>query len=153
MGLGKSEIGLSELLREIAGRRERGDLSPIPDEERAAADPLTEEVLFLVTGSHMRPEHRQRIYADLVGNEELLARSADPRLVTLILWGEHVEALYKAYANGRLALFHYSRAMEATCRRCRFELLPLMTKLDELGRLWAAGDYAALYELVSPHFV
>jgi hypothetical protein len=151
--LGESEIGFRELMREIAERRERGDVSPFPDENRAAADPLTDEILFLVTSSHMRPEHRQRIYADLVGNEELLAKTADPRLVTLILWGEHVEALHKAYSKGRLALFHYARAMEATCRRCGFEQLPLMDRLDELGGVWAARDYAALYEIVSPYFV
>jgi hypothetical protein len=151
--LGKAEFGLSELLRMIAERREQGDLAPIPDTDLVAADPLTDEILFIVSSAHMRPEHRQRIYADLVGNEELLARVNDPRLVTLMLWAEHVEALHKAHTRGRLALFHYARALEATCRRCKFDQLPLMDRLEELGRVWAAGDYATLYEMVSPHFV
>jgi len=82
--------------------------------EAAKRDPLAEAVFSLMTDRQLRPEHRARIYRDLVKKRDAILELRDPRLPDLIFWGEHVESLYKAYAKGRLNAFHYARAHEAT---------------------------------------
>ena len=108
---------------------------------------------MLVADPQIRSEHRERIYADLEASRALLLETADPRIVDLIFWGEHVASLQAGKRRGRIETFYFVRAMEATCRRCGFELLPAMGTLDGLGKVWAARDYAATYRILSADVV
>jgi hypothetical protein len=40
--------------------------------------------------------------------------------------------------------------MEATCRRCGFDFLPLVGRMEELGRVWGGRDYDAAWRLLVP---
>lgn len=105
-------------------------------------DPAVEAVVRLLGDRNIRPEHRARILRDLAKNRDLLLETHDPGLVELIFWGEHVESLYKSHVKRNVSTFHYARALEATCRRCGFELLGVMGRMKELGKQWSHGDYA-----------
>ena len=147
------KVGLENLLDRVATLVREEDLQPRPSEEEAPEDPTAAAIRLRLGDASLRPEHRARIYADLLAHRDLLLAQRDPRVVDLIHWGEHVAALYAALRRGRLSLFHYTRAFEATCRRCGFELLPLVGRVEELGKLWAARNYDETYRLLSADVV
>jgi len=141
-----------EALDLVASRKQAGDLKPahLP---LAGARGTALKILLILDDPCLRPEHRARIYEDLVLNRDLILRRDDPRLVDLIFWGEHVDSLYSSLRKGRLETFHYVRALEATCRRCDFDLLPVLGKMDELGRAWSRRDYQGVLQLFLPDVV
>ena len=115
--------------------------------EAARQDPLAEAIFSLMTDRQLRPEHRARIYRDLVKKRETILELRDPRLPDLIFWGEHVESLYKAYAKGRLNAFHYARALEATSKRCNIDFLPLVGQMKPFGRAWSESRYREVLQM------
>jgi hypothetical protein len=137
----------------VAELQAEGNLLALKDAPPAAPDTAAEEVRLIFLDRQIRKEHRERIYQDLVANREFLLREENPRLVHLIFWSEHVERLYAALRKGRLGTFHFTRALEATCRRCGYDLLPAMGRLDELGKAWSQRDYPAAHAFLSSHFV
>jgi hypothetical protein len=64
-----------------------------------------------------------------------------------------VASLYGGRRRGRIQTFYYARAMEATCRRCGFEFLPVVSQMEQLGKLWGGRDYEATYDLLLAHLV
>ena len=141
---------LAIALDDVAARKAEGDLDPAPAVLDRAADPLGRAVYLMVADRQIRREHRQRIFNDLVAHREFLLEKADRRLLDLVFWSEHVESLYRALRSKRLNEFHYARALEATCRRCGFDLLPAMGRMEELGKLWAGADYAGTFAILAP---
>jgi hypothetical protein len=117
------------------------------------ADAVARAVLDIVRNPNLRPEHRARIYEDLNRNRDQILQVRDPRLISLIDWSEHVESLHRGLRSKRLGAFHYTRALEATCRRCGFELLPLLDRMEDLGKFWGARDYRTVWGLVSTHLI
>ncbi|MEE8106892.1 MAG: hypothetical protein V3T86_15265 [Planctomycetota bacterium] len=115
--------------------------------EAAEQDSFAEAIFSLMTDRQVRPEHRARIYRDLVKKRDAILELRDPRLPDLIFWGEHVDSLYKAHTKGRLNAFHYARALEATCKRCKIDLLPLVGQMTQFGRAWAEGRYRELLDM------
>ena len=145
---------LEEALDHVAALRAEGTFeSDRRLAESAGGERAVVEILMLVADPQIRLDHRERIYADLVASRALLIEKRDPRIVDLIFWGEHVASLQAGKRRGRIETFYFARAMEATCRRCGFDLLQAMGKLDELGKAWAARDYAETFRLLSPDVV
>jgi hypothetical protein len=144
---------LAAALDRVAELHAEGNLLALKDVPPASPDSAAEEIRFILLDRQIRREHRDRIYQDLVANREFLLREQNPRLVHLIFWSEHVERLYASLRKGRLGTFHFTRALEATCRRCGYDLLPAMGRLDELGKAWSQRDYAAAHAFLSAHFV
>lgn len=148
-----TELTVEALLDRVAELQERGDLAPVRDLAGESSDPLAREIRLILEDRQLRREHRARIYQDLVANRTELVRGEKPRIVHLIFWSEHVERLYSSLRRGRLGTFHFTRALEATCRRCGFDLLPAMGRLEDLGKAWSGRDYDAAYDFLSAHFV
>ncbi|MHC4931177.1 MAG: hypothetical protein ACYTGV_03190 [Planctomycetota bacterium] len=146
-------MSLEEALLRVERLERCHDLGAAETRVPDGADPVARAVLDIVRNPSLRPEHRARIYEDLTRNRDLIFRTRDPRLVSLIEWSEHVESLHKGLRSKRIGAFHYTRALEATCRRSGFELLPLMDRMEELGKAWGARDYRAAWDLVSAHLV
>jgi len=142
-------LALDALLERIAVLKGAGDLKPVKEDWGEPEDEVGREILLLIQAPHLRPEHRLRIYEDLLQNRERLQKIRDARLVDLIEWSEHVETLHSRLRAGRLKTFYYARAMEATCRRCGFDFLPLVGKMEEVGRVWGGRDFEAAYRLLS----
>ncbi|MGH7162905.1 MAG: hypothetical protein ACREID_05430 [Planctomycetota bacterium] len=142
-------LRLDELLDRVAVLHAARDAGPVREEWGAAEDAVAAEVLLVLQDRNLRPEHRARIYEDLLKCREQLKATRDPRLVDLVFWSEHVDALHRQLRSGRLKTFHYARALEATCRRCGFDFLPLVGRMDELGRIWGGRDFAAAYPLLA----
>ena len=144
-------VRLEELLDRVSALKEAGDLGPQRDLACAKpADPAAGAVLRLMGDPQMRPEHRQRIYGDLARHRDLLIQRRDARLVDLVFWSEHVERLYKGVRGGALQTFHYVRALEATCRRSGFDLLPALGRMEDLGEAWSQGAYEKTLQLLAP---
>lgn len=146
-------LSLGEVLDRVAELQAAEDLRALADLPLAEPESAANEVRLILLDRQIRKEHRERIYQDLTGNRDFLLREDNPRLIHLIFWGEHVERLYGALRRGRLGTFHFTRALEATCRRCGFDLLPAMGRLDELGKAWSQRDYPAALSFLSSHFV
>jgi len=145
-----SAASVDSLLDRVASLETAGQFGPVKDELGSPEDELAADLTAILQDGHIRREHRRRIYEDLLANRERLKSLGDPRLVQLIFWGEHVERLYSGLARGRLQVFHYARAMDATCRRCGLDLIRALSRMEELGKLWAARDYAAVLKLLAP---
>jgi len=141
---------LDALLDRVAELLEAREFGPLRHDAGVPEDETATEILSLLQDPHVRREHRQRIYEDLLANRERLRSLRDPRLVHLIFWGEHVERLYAGLARGRLQVFHYARAMDATCRRCGLDLIHALSRMEELGKAWAGRDYGAVLKLLAP---
>ena len=146
-------LSLAGILDEVARLQAGGNLPAEEDLPPVDGDESAEEIRLILLDRQIRKEHRERIYADLVANRELLLRERNPRLVSLVYWSEHVERLYAALRRGRLGTFHFTRALEATCRRCGFDLLPAMGRLEDLGKAWSHRDYGSTYAFLSANFV
>ncbi len=144
---------LEELLDRTEALREARDFRTPGGFDARPGDATTAALLVLLEDRSLRPEHRDRIYEDLAKNRALLLRLRDPRLLDLIHWGEQVERLHASLRKGRLSIFHFTRAMEATARRCRCELLPVMGRLDQLSHAWANRDYETTLRLLLPDLV
>lgn len=143
-------LTLDALFDRIAVLRGAGDLQPVREPWGEPEDDVAAEILLLVQAPHLRPEHRQRIYDDFLKMRERIGSIRDPRFVDLVYWSEHVESLHSRLRSGRLKTFYYARAMEATCRRCGFDFLPLVGRMEELGRVWGGRDYDAAWRLLVP---
>ena len=141
------------MLERVERLRRVHDLTPAKIDDWHGSEAAAVEILSVLRAKHLRPEHRDRIYEDLIRNRDLLLQERDPRLIELIVWSEHVESLHRSLRRKLLGAFHYARALEATCRRCGFELLPLMHNMDELGKLWGGREYEPAWEMVSAHLV
>lgn len=141
---------LDALLEWVAKLLDARQFGPVREDLGAPEDETAAEVLGILQDPHLRREHRQRIYEDLLANRERLKSLRDPRLVQLVFWGEHVERLYAGLARGRLQVFHYARAMDATCRRCGLDLIRALSRMEELGKAWAGRDYGAVLKLLAP---
>ena len=146
-------MSLDEALLRVERLQRCQDLAAPGAGEPVGADPAARAVLEIVKDPHLRTEHRARVYEDLVRNRDLILSAEDPRLIALILWSEHVESLHRSLRAKRLGAFHYTRALEATCRRCGFELLPLLDRMEDLGKAWGSRDFRHAWELVSAHLV
>ena len=144
---------LDEALDHVAEARRTSPPGRVEIALDERADPVTRQVLLLLTDPQLRPEHRSRIYEDLDSNRELLLERKDPRIVDLIFWSEHVDALYHGLRRGRVSTFHYARALDAACRRCGYDLLPAVGHMEELGREWARRQYPAAIALLSADVV
>lgn len=144
-------VQLEELLDRLVERAEMKDFSVPPAEWTGAVEGAAARVLAALADRNLRAEHRQRIHEDIVTHRAMFREQWHERLVDLVVWGEHVESLYKGLQTKTLQTFHYVRALEATCRRCGFELLPLMGHVEELGQTWGSRDLAQTWALVSPH--
>ena len=140
---------LGDLLDRVASLKEAGELGVIKDDLGDGPDDVAGAVRTVLADRDLRPEHRARIYEDLIANRELLDGGADPRIILLMVWSEHVERLHAAVRKGGLTTFHYARALEATCRRVGFELLPVMDRMEELGKFWAGRKYEATYKMLA----
>lgn len=138
-------LDLDAILDRVAVLHDARDFRAVKEDWEAPADDVSAEILTVVQDRNLRPEHRQRIYEDLLKSREQLKTVRDPRLVDLIFWSEHVETLHASLTRGRLKTFHYARAMEATVRRCGFDFLPLVAKMEEVGRLWGGRDFEATW--------
>jgi len=144
---------LPRLLDYIADLARDGSTDPVreeldPGESRAAV-----ALIGLLRDRSLRPEHRRAIYAHLVESRDLLADTDDPRVVDLVYWAEQVGRLHTAFKKRSIGEFHYTRALEATVRRCGFDLLPAMGRLDELGAAWSSGDFARTRRMLSADLV
>lgn len=146
-------LSLTGVLDEVARLQAEGNLAALRDPPPVDADPCAEEIQLILLDRQIRKEHRERIYTDLGAIRELLLEERNPRLVSLVYWSEHVERLYGALRRGRLGTFHFTRALEATCRRCGFDLLPAMGRLEDLGKAWSQRDYRSTYAFLSANFV
>ncbi len=144
---------LDELLDHVAASREARDFRPVTDLRDRAMDPMAAALRILLEDRSLRADHRDRIYEDLAKNRALLLRVRDPRLLDLIHWSEQVERLHSSLRKGRLSIFHFTRAMEATVRRCHCELLRAMGRLDQLSHAWAHRDYETTLKLLLPDLV
>ncbi|MHC4549786.1 MAG: hypothetical protein ACYTEZ_13520 [Planctomycetota bacterium] len=144
---------LEEVLDHVEALRREGNLAPDRRPVESGGDRLVIEISMILADPRLRPEHRERIYHDLVANRAFLLAKQDPRIIDLIYWGEHVATLHAGLRRGRIQTFYYARAMEATCRRCGFEFLPVVGKMDQLGKLWGGQDYERTYRLLSAHLV
>ncbi len=144
---------LETLLDRVEELRAAGDLEPVREDLGRNDDETAGNVAILLNDRQLRPEHRERIYRDLLDQRENLLALRDPRLVDLIFWSEHVGTLHAALRRGELETFHYTRALEATCRRCGFELLPVLGRMEELGKAWGGGHYDETYSMLSPDVV
>ena len=138
-------------LDRVQALREEGDLTPVDVEGTECR--TTAEIAMVLGDRSLRDEHRARIYEDLQANRKFIEQIRDPRLVDLIRWSEHVETLYGSFKRGRPQEFHFVRALEATCRRCGFELLPVLGRMTELGKAWSGRDFDETYKLLSPDFI
>jgi hypothetical protein len=145
-----SESRLEGLLDKVAELQAAGNLKAQQDVRAPAGDAPASAVAYLLAAPHFRPEHRQRIYNDLIKNRELILRLRDPRLIDLIHWSEHVERLFVSQRGGALSFFHYHRALQATCRRCDFDITPAMGDLEALGRDWGSRNYEATLRMLAP---
>jgi len=141
---------LASALDLVAALKADGDFEAVRDVLDRPGDPLARAVHFLIADRQLRREHRQRIYQDLVANRDFIVERADRRVIDLVFWSEHVESLYRALRSRRLNEFHYARALEATCRRCGFDLLPALGRMDELGKAWSSADYAGTLSILAP---
>lgn len=145
-------MDLEQLFERLSERDSAGDYDRMPEDWGAGARGFAGALVYALREPQRRPEHRRRIHRDVLANRDLLLEVQDVRLVDLIVWSEHVESLHKSSKRGKLSTFHFTRALEATCRRCGFELLPLMGEMNELAADWAAGDYRKTYERVKPQW-
>ncbi len=143
-------LTLEQILERVAALKAGGQFGPLKEELESPADDLVAEIATILQDPQIRREHRSRIYDDLLANRTLLAETKDPRLVQLAFWGEHVESLYTGLSRGQLKVFHYARAMEATCKRCGLEFIRAISKMEELGKLWSGRDYAGALRLLAP---
>jgi hypothetical protein len=146
-------VRLEEVLDHVDSLRKAGDLEPVRSLAEFGGERTVVEVLMIMADPRLRPEHRERIYTDLVSHREFLLRQNDPRIVDLIYWGEHVASLYGGHRRGRIQTFYYARAMEATCRRCTFDFLPVVSQMEQLGKVWGGRDYEATYNMLLAHLV
>lgn len=144
---------LEDVLDHVEGLRKAGNLEPVRSLVESGGDRTVVEVLMIMADPRLRTEHRERIYTDLVTQRDFLLRQGDPRIVDLIYWGEHVATLHAGHRRGRIQTFYYARAMEATCRRCEFDFLPVVSQMEQLGKLWGGRDYEATYNLLLAHLV
>jgi hypothetical protein len=141
-------VELAELFRSLA---EEVDPAERPPPEWAESDDeLVEAIVMVLRTPYLRPEHRRRIHEDLLASSKLILSTRDVHLIDLIVWSEHVETLHKSLRAGTLKTFHFTRALEATCHRCGFELLPLMAEMEGFARDWGARDIARTWERVAP---
>lgn len=142
-----SPVGLEDLLQRLSQKDpDPGDRPPaewIDDQ-----DDLVTAIVTVLRTPYLRPEHRRRIREDLVACAPLLASTRSFHVVDLILWSEHVESLHKGLRSGGLKTFHFTRALEATCHRCGFELLPLMSEMEAFARDWGAREIGKTWERV-----
>jgi len=132
---------LQEILDLVADLKKEGRYDALKEDLGEPEDRTTDAVLMLVNDLQIRPEHRARIYKDLLSNRERLLETRDQRIVDLVFWSEHAAALYESHIKRRVSTFHYARALEATCRRCGYELLGVVGRMKELGKVWADADY------------
>ncbi|MDH3590873.1 MAG: hypothetical protein OER88_03285, partial [Planctomycetota bacterium] len=129
------------------------ELAPVDDPFDCGDDAVAASICVILADPQLRDEHRERIYEDLRAQHETLMRLRDTRLVDLIFWGEHVERLVQSRRHGRLEIFPFTRALEATVRRCGFDLLASMGRLDELTAAWAGREYPAVFDMLSANVV
>jgi hypothetical protein len=125
----------------IADLKKEGRYDALKKDLGEPEDRTTDSVLMLINDPQIRPEHRTRIYKDLLTNRERLLETRDQRIVDLVFWSEHVATLYESHVKRRVSTFHYARALEATCRRCGYALLGVVGRMKELGKVWSEGDY------------
>ncbi len=144
-------VQLDELLDRHIERTEGKDFSAPPAEWTGEVEGAAARILAALADRNLRAEHRQRIHEDIVTNRAMFQEQWHERLVDLVVWSEHVETLYKGLKKDALQTFHYVRALEATCRRCGFELLPLMGQVKELGQVWGSRDLPKTWAMVSPY--
>ena len=140
-------LSLEELFDRVAELKAAGRYGPFAEAEAAPRDEAAAGLAAILRDPRMRPEHRARVYKDLVRMRDRILETADARMVQLVYWSEHVEALYRSLTQKRLSTFHYARALEATCRRAGFELLGLVGRMKELGRHWAQGEYGKVMDM------
>lgn len=144
---GVRALSLEELLDRVAELKAAGHYGPFTEAEADPRDEAAATLAAILRDPQMRPEHRARMYRDLVRLREPILEGADVRMVQLAYWSEHVESLYRSLIKNRLSTFHYARALEATCRRAGFELLGLVGRMKELGRHWAQGEYEKVLDM------
>ena len=136
----------------LAQRAEQRDFDAPPGKWMEGTGGLGARLLLALGNRDLRRAHRQRMVEDVVRYRGLLEDDVDDRVIDLAVWSEHVETLHKSLKKGNLETFHYVRALEATCRRCGFNLLPLMGEVEQLGQVWGGRDLKKTYKMVSPHF-
>ena len=132
---------LQEILDLVADLKREGRYDALGEDLGEPEDRTTDAVFMIINDPKIRPEHRARTYKDLLSNRERLVETRDPRIVDLVFWSEHVAALYESHVKRRVSTFHYARALEATCRRCGYALLGVVSRMKELGKVWAESDY------------
>ena len=132
---------LQEILDLVADLKREGRFDAVKEDLGEPEDPTTDAVRMLIMDPQIRPEHRARIYKDVLSNRERLIERKDPRILDLVFWSEHVATLYDSHVKRRVTTFHYARALEATCRRCGYALLGVVSRMKELGKVWADADY------------
>jgi len=144
-------VELEDLLKRLS---EKGaDPADRPPAEWAQSDDeLVVATVMVLRTPYLRPEHRRRIREDLVAHAPLLESTRNSRVVDLIVWSEHVESLHRSLRAGGLKTFHFTRALEATCHRCGFELLPLMARMETFARDWGAREIDKTWERVRDQF-
>ncbi|MGQ0613123.1 MAG: hypothetical protein ACT4PV_05225 [Planctomycetaceae bacterium] len=143
-------LTLEQVLERVAALKAIGQFGPLKEELGSPADDLAAEIATILQDPQIRREHRSRIYDDLLANRSLLAETRNPQFVQLMFWGEHVEGLYTGRSRGHLQVFHYARAMEATCKRCGLDFIRAISRMEELGKLWSGRDYAGVLRLLAP---
>ena len=131
---------LQEILDLVADLKKEGRFDVLKEDLGETEDQTTDAVRMLIIDPQIRPEHRARIYTDLVSNRERLIETKDPRIVDLVFWSEHVATLYDSHVKRRVSTFHYARALEATCRRCGYELLGVVGRGLRKDDRHARGD-------------
>ncbi len=144
---------LAQMLDAIGALKKEGSLDPVRDEFDTGESRAARAIVGLLQDRSLRPEHRRAIYAHLLATRKLLLDTDDARIVDLVYWAEHVGRLHVAFKKRSIGEFHYTRAIEATVRRCGFDLLPAMGRLEKLGAAWSSGDFARTRALLSPDFV
>ena len=141
-------LGLEPLLDEVADRLARKDWTARPFDAIRGETPLAGAVLLVLRDRTLRVEHRRRIYEDIVAHRKYLLRTSDPRVVDLMVWGEHVEKLHKSFGSRRLQEAEFRRAILATARKCEYDVHGLagdVDKLTLLGVAWASRHYGVTH--------
>ncbi len=144
---------LRPLLDRVAELHKGDEMKPVLVSVPKTADSVSRTIGVILGDRQLRPEHRARIYKDVVADREQILLRRDSRYVDLIFWGEHVESLVSSKKRGRLDLFSFTRAFEATVRRCGFDLLPCMGKLDKVSDAWAEREYDDVFAMLSADVV
>ncbi len=132
---------LQEILDLVADLKKEDRYDALKEDLGEPEDRTTDAVLILIKDPRIRPEHRARIYKDLIENRERLIETRDPRIVDLVVGSEHAATLTESHVKRRVSTFHYARALEATCRRCGYKLLGVVGRMKELGKVWTDADY------------